>query len=254
MTGAAILAIVVATTEINDPATAIMIGAAGEALGPAVAIRLLGADLPDDADLLQIERETGAGAVVTLVWRDATRLRARVRLHVAASGHTTTRELVFSEADTRVERGRTLGLAAASMWPEIRAPAAAPPAPPPPSPHPNQPVPAPAAVPAATVRAAPAPPAAPRFALGLAALAASGDARAVGARVESAFSAGGSWSLRAALSARTGSIPVLADGTFWTFAPGLAFGPTRWPCDSRSAASPRPARPRAGAVFCPRST
>jgi hypothetical protein len=237
MTGAAILAIVVATSEINDPATAIMIGAAGEALGPAVAIRLLGADLPDDADLLQIERETGAGAVVTLVWRDATRLRARVRLHVAASGHTTTRELVFSEADTRVERGRTLGLAAASMWPEIRAPApgeAARPPPPPPSgapPGPKEPAPAPAAVP--TLAAAPASPAIPRFALGLAALGAGGDPRAVGARVESIFALDGSWSLRVGLSARTGSTPALGDGTLWTFA--LAGGVEWWPVALRAA-------------------
>jgi hypothetical protein len=231
MTGAAILAIVVATSEINDPATAIMIGAAGESLGSDVAIRLLAADQPDDVDALRIERETGAGAVVTLVWRDASRLRARMRLHVAASGHTTTRELVFSEADTRVERGRTLGLAAASMWPEIRAPAATPPAPPP-SPRPNAPVPAPAAVSAAIVRAAPSPSAAPRFALGLAAVVGSGDARAFGARVESAFSAGGSWSLRAALSARTGSIPALADGRLWTFA--LAGGVEWWPVALRA--------------------
>src|SRR6478752_1810829 len=101
MTGAAILAIVVATSEINDPATVIMIAAAGETLGPEVAIRLLGANQPEESDPLRIERETGAGAVVSLVWRDASRLRARIRLHVAASGHTTTRELVFSEAGTR---------------------------------------------------------------------------------------------------------------------------------------------------------
>jgi len=155
-----------------------------------------------------------------------------MRLHVAASGHTTTRDLVFSEGDTRVERGRTLGLAAASMWPEIRAPAAAPPAPPPPSPLPNAAVPASAPVSVATVRAAPSPSVAPRFALGLAAVVASGDARAVGARVESAFRVGGSWSLRAGLSARTGSIPALADGTLWTFA--LAGGVEWWPMALRA--------------------
>jgi len=210
MTAAAILAIIVATTEINDPATAIMIDAAGESLGPDIAVRLLGADQPDAVDPLRIERESGAGAVVTLVWRDASRLRARMRLHVAASGHTTTREVVFSEADTRVERGRTLGLAAASMWPEIRAPAAAEPAPPA---RGNEPV----AAPAASVRVAPVAPAARHFALGLAALGASGDARAVGGRVESVFAAGGSWAFRAALSARTGSVPALADGILWKF-------------------------------------
>jgi len=224
MTGAAILAIVVATTEINDPATAIMIGAAGESLGPDVAIRLLAADRLDDVDPLRIERDTGAGAVVTLAWRDASRLHARMRLHVAASGHTTTRELAFSEADTRVERGRTLGLAAASMWPEIRAPAAAMP------PRPAEPVQPPPA--AATVRAAePAPSPVSRSALGLAALGTSGDARAVGAGVESIFAAGGSWSLRAALNARTGPVPALASGTIWTFA--LAGGVEWWPAPLR---------------------
>ena len=254
MTGAAILAIVVATSELNDPATAIMIGAAGEALGSDVAIRLLGADQPEEADPLRIERETGAGAVVSLVWRDASRLRARVRLHVAASGHTTTRELVFAEADTRVERGRTLGLAAASMWPEIRAPAVAeaarspavpPPGAPPktaepgtaappaaPAPRPSEPSPASAAVPTEMVRAAPAARAVPGFALGLVGLGAAGGVRTVGARVESLFGVGGSWSLRAALLARTGPISALGGGTLWTYA--LAGGVDWWPAALRA--------------------
>lgn len=247
MTGAAILAIVVATSEINDPATAILIGAAGETLGPEVAIRLLGANQPEESDPLRIERETGAGAVVTLVWRDASRLRARIRLHVAASGHTTTRDLIFSEADTRVERGRTLGLAAASMWPEIHEPAleaARPPPPRPPSSPPaaSEPAGSVPAAPSAPDRAvagrtatpdrppppAPVPPAASRFALGLGGVAAS-DPRAVGARVESLFVVGGSWSLRAAMSGRRGPISTR---TLWTFA--LGGGLEWWPVALRA--------------------
>jgi len=257
MTGAAILAIVVATSEINDPATVIMIGAAGETLGPEVAIRLLGASQPEESDPLRIERETGAGAVVSLVWRDASRLRARIRLHVAASGHTTTRDLVFSEADTRVERGRTLGLAAASMWPEIRGPAPAeaahasaspPPAAPPSPPEPSTPVapvvappvanqdgssPARATEPIRKVQEPSTSPAVARFALGLGGLGASGAPRSVGARLESAFAVGGSWALRVALNARTGPLPKLIDGRLWTFA--LAGGVEWWPVPLRAA-------------------
>lgn len=258
MTGAAILAIVVATSEINDPATVIMIGAAGETLGSDVAIRLLGASQPEESDPLRIERETGAGAVVSLVWRDASRLRARIRLHVAASGHTTTRELVFSEADTRVERGRTLGLAAASMWPEIRGPAAVeeartpapttPVAPPAAAREPSASV-APVAAPLAASRdgasparatepirkapAAPSSPALPHFALGLGGLGASGAPRAVGARLESVLALGGSWALRVALNARRGPLPKLTDGRLWTFA--LAGGVEWWPVVLRAA-------------------
>jgi hypothetical protein len=121
MSAAAILAIVVATSDAQDPATAIMLGAAVESLGPAITVRLIDANDPATVDPLRIERDLGAGAVVTVVWRDATRLRARILLHVAAGGASTTRELVFSASDTRAERGRTLGLTAGSMWPEILA-------------------------------------------------------------------------------------------------------------------------------------
>ena len=262
MTGTAILAIVVAAGELHDPATAIMIGAAGESLGPDVAIRLLGANQPEEVDPLRLERELGAGAVVSLIWRDASRLRARVRLHVASTGHTTTRELVFSEGDTRVERGRTLGLAAASMWPEIRAPSATtdparaplgvpvPPATPPgrepkdaiaapsksPAEHPpddrrlavSEPA-KPALADGAIRDARAASPAISRIALGLAAVGATGvtgQARSIGARVEGAFVVGGS-GVRTTLSARTGPVVALTNGNDLTLA--LAGGVEWWP-------------------------
>jgi hypothetical protein len=119
MSAAAILAIVVATGEVQDPATAAMLGAAQEALGRDVIVRLVGVRQPDQVDPLRIERELSASAVVAVVWRDADRRRARLRLHLAAGDRSTTRDVDFSPADTQAERGRTLGLAAASMWPEI---------------------------------------------------------------------------------------------------------------------------------------
>ncbi|HET6146238.1 MAG TPA: hypothetical protein VFH68_01805 [Polyangia bacterium] len=119
MSAAALLAIVVATGETHDPATVVMVAVAADSLGSQVLVRLLPASQPADVDLHAIERDLGASAVVTLVWIDPTRLRARLRLHVAAGERTTTRELVFDPADSRAERGRTLGLATASMWPEI---------------------------------------------------------------------------------------------------------------------------------------
>ncbi len=119
MSAAAILAIVVATGEVHDPATASILAAAQEALGRDVVVHLVGARQPDEVDPLRLERELGASAVVVVVWRNADRRRARLRLHLAAGDRSTTRDVDFSAADTQAERGRTLGLAAASMWPEI---------------------------------------------------------------------------------------------------------------------------------------
>jgi hypothetical protein len=210
----------------------------------------MGENDPEEADPVRIERELGAGAVVTLIWRDPSHLRARIRLHVAANGHTTTRELVFSEADTRVERGRTLGLAAASMWPEIRAPAAAPrplPANAPAGHRPSEADARPAAPaqltsPPVTPRSGRVEPAEiPRFAVGVAAQGAgglTGDTRGIGARLEGTFRiSSGAWSLRAALSARTGPVAVLSNGADLTAA--LAGGVEWWPEALRAASRAR---------------
>ena len=236
MSAAAILVIVVAAGEAQDPATAIMLAAAAESLGANVAVRLVDARAPQELDPLLIERDLGAGAVVTLVWRDADRLRARMRLHVAAGGRSTTRDLTFSASDTRAERGRTLGLAAAAMWPEIaasraaapptRGPPAAPPAGPPPPPPPlvirGEGPAAPRAGERASVRAA-------RFGLGLAAVGATGvggPAGGLGARIEAVLPVATSWSLRLGLGLRRGSIPELP-GT--DLAGALAGGVEWWP-------------------------
>ena len=165
MSAAAILVIVVAAAEAGDASTAVMLGAAAESLGPGVAVRLLAVEDPARVDPVEVERDLQAGAVVTLVWRDAARLRARLRLHVAADRRSTTRDLEFAREDTRAERARTLGLTAASMWPEIAPvsrpagapPAAAPPTAPGPTAPPLAPAPRPEARPTTTSSAAPAP-------------------------------------------------------------------------------------------------
>ena len=115
---AAVLAIVVAAGEAQSPLTTGLLATATESLGPGTSIRLLEARDPTDADALRIERDLGAGAVVTLVWKEPAHLHASIRLHVARTNRWTTRAIAFLPGDTLTERGRTLGLAVGSMWPE----------------------------------------------------------------------------------------------------------------------------------------
>lgn len=116
---AAVLAIVVAAGETQSPLTAGLLATATESLGRETSIRLVEARDPTDADALKIERDLGAGAVITLVWREAAHLHVAIRFHVARTNRWTTRAIAFLPGDSLTERGRTLGLAVGSIWPEI---------------------------------------------------------------------------------------------------------------------------------------
>lgn len=124
---ASVLAILVAVGEASNPATATLRATAQESLGPGTSILLVETVEPTDTESLRIERELEAGAVILVVWREAVHLHAVLRLHVANSNRWITREIAFSPHDTLEERGRTLGFAIGSIWPETETVARSPP-------------------------------------------------------------------------------------------------------------------------------
>jgi hypothetical protein len=140
MAASAVLVIVVAAGDASSAATSAMLGAAESALATGASVRLVEVAYPSDGAALRVEDELAARASVALVWEDAAHLRARIRLHVAQTDRWTDRLLTFSAADSARERGRTLGLAVVTMWPEgaavPRAGAAAAARPPPAAPPP----------------------------------------------------------------------------------------------------------------------
>jgi hypothetical protein len=118
MTSAVVLVILVAAGQEQTPATAAMVASATEVIGGAGAVRLAArGPLPDDG-AVRLESELAARAIVQVTWREGERLRASLRLHAARTDRWIDREIVFSNADTPAERGRTLGFAVASMLPE----------------------------------------------------------------------------------------------------------------------------------------
>jgi hypothetical protein len=118
MTSAVVLVILVAAGQEQTPATAAMVAAATEVVGGDGAVRLVArGPLPDDG-AVSLESKLSARAIVQVTWRQGERLQVGLRLHAARTDRWIDRELVFSNADTPAERGRTLGFAAASMLPE----------------------------------------------------------------------------------------------------------------------------------------
>jgi hypothetical protein len=154
MAAAAVLAIVVAVGEAHDPSSVALLAAAEESLGSSTSIRLVEIDAPTEARAIRVERELSASAVVVMLWKEPAHLHATLRLHVARADRWTMRSMTFDPGDTLAERGRTVGLAVASMVPErpsapLGAVAEPTPLPPPPraapslspSPRPKSPVP-----------------------------------------------------------------------------------------------------------------
>jgi hypothetical protein len=119
MTPAAIvLAIVVATHNVDDQATESMQATAAEALGGEDTVVVREVETPSDAEALRIERSLHSQTVAQVVWLDDARTRARVRVHVAENNRWSERVIAFSNVDTPGERGRALGFAITSMLPE----------------------------------------------------------------------------------------------------------------------------------------
>jgi hypothetical protein len=118
MTPAVVLAIVVATQNVDDQATESMRTTAAEALGSEDAVVVREVEEADDAETLRIERLVNSQTAAQIVWLDGTHTRARVRVHVVETDRWTERTIVFAVVDTPTERGRALGFAVTSMLPE----------------------------------------------------------------------------------------------------------------------------------------
>jgi hypothetical protein len=118
MTAAVVLAIIVVSDEARSPATEAMRLAAAEGLGAEELIAVRRADVLSDREALRVERSLGAIAAVQVTWIGPARTEVRVRLHLAQTNRWIDRVISFDEADTIIERGRTLGFAVTSMLPE----------------------------------------------------------------------------------------------------------------------------------------
>ncbi|HET6151264.1 MAG TPA: hypothetical protein VFH68_27250 [Polyangia bacterium] len=118
MSPAVVLAIVIATHDVDDRATEAMRATAAEALGSEEAVAVRDVEAPSDGEALRIERAIRAQAVAQVVWLDVAHTRARLRVHAVKTGRWIERTITFSNVDTAVERGRALGFALTSMLPE----------------------------------------------------------------------------------------------------------------------------------------
>jgi len=239
MSAAAVLVIVIAAGEVRSATTQTLLATASAALPPEITLRVAPVADPSEADVVQIERDLAAGAVVAVSWRAvATGARASLRLHVARSDHWTVRAIDFSPADSASERGRTLGFAIASMWPENVAsttsterppPAAAPgsrtsPAMTTPAHEPSEAPASPAGQEAVVALPPPSPMAVGIGAIGSTGL--GGTAAGVGGNVEVIWRRFDSVWLRAGLALRVGPLPDLP-GDDWLAL--LALGGEWWP-------------------------
>jgi hypothetical protein len=96
-----------------------MVQAAHDALGAAVVNVRETNGAPTDAAALAIEATSHPDAVVELVWEEPDPRRVTVRVHVARTQWWLERSMTYAASDPLAERGRTLGLAIASILPEI---------------------------------------------------------------------------------------------------------------------------------------
>jgi len=246
MSATAVLVIVIAAGEARAPVTEALLATAAAALPAEITLRVAPVADPSGVDLVRIERELAAGAVVAVSWQTAPAgARASLRLHVARTDHWTVRAIDFSPADSASERGRTLGFAIASMWPEHVPGTARGERPPPATVAPNAgsspprerigsetpagsaPSEPPAAL-AGQEAAAPLPPPGP-VAAGIGAVGSTGlggTAAGVGGNVEILWRRFGSVWLRGGLALREGPLPELP-GNDWLAS--LALGGEWWP-------------------------
>ncbi len=118
MSPAVVLAIVVATQNVDDQATEAMRATAAEALGGEDTVVVRELDAISDAEALRIEHRIAAQAVAQVQWLDPEHTRARVRVHAVENSRWSERTITFAVVDTSVERGRALGFAVTSMLPE----------------------------------------------------------------------------------------------------------------------------------------
>jgi len=114
MSAAVLVAVLVAAGEAQAPATVAIQAAAAEVLG-AGSVVVRESATPSDSEVLRVEEQLQAAAVVALRWSDTVSAYVHVRIHVAREDRWIDREMAFLAADTMPERGRTIGFAIASM-------------------------------------------------------------------------------------------------------------------------------------------
>src|SRR5579862_5846720 len=100
MSPAVVLAIVVATQNVDDQATESMRATAAEALGSEDAVVLREVDETGDPETLRIERLVNARTAAQVLWLDGTHTRAQVRVHVAETNRWIERTIEFAVVDT----------------------------------------------------------------------------------------------------------------------------------------------------------
>jgi hypothetical protein len=110
-----VVAILIAVGEVSSPMTDAMTGAVADALGPETSLVLRTAPIPSDSEAIAIEREVGADAVARVIWDGPGQSIGVLRAHVRSTDRWFERRVTFSNADSRTERGRTLGFAFASL-------------------------------------------------------------------------------------------------------------------------------------------
>ena len=119
MGGPLTVVVLVAAGGAAEPTTLAIERAASAGLGRAARVvvrEAMGA--PTDGEALALESEANEGAVVEVNWSDRGHRVATLRVHLAGRRRWMDRTIGFGAADADSERGRTIGLALASMFPD----------------------------------------------------------------------------------------------------------------------------------------
>ena len=119
MGGPLTVVVLVAAGGAAEPTTMAIERAASEALGHTARVVVresMGA--PTDGEALALASEANEGAVVEVTWSDRGHRVAMLRVHLAGRRRWMERTIGFGAADADPERGRTIGLALASMLPD----------------------------------------------------------------------------------------------------------------------------------------
>lgn len=119
------LIVLVAAGQAASPLTIAMAQATHDAFAGAVTDTRETRATPTDADALLAEAISHPDAVAQVLWEDSRHRHAILRMHFARSQRWVERSFEFSPSDPAIERGRTLGFAAAAMLPEAAEQAAA---------------------------------------------------------------------------------------------------------------------------------
>jgi len=115
---ALVILLLVARGEANDPTTRGAARAARELLGSNVEVSVREVDSPgSDVHALELGKASDATAVIEVTWESPEHRQARIHFHLEPHRGWNDRVIMFASGDDPAERGRTVGLAVASMLP-----------------------------------------------------------------------------------------------------------------------------------------